>query len=954
FCVNHIKFIPVIIKDHVCAEVCPSIVFSGVYENGNVTCPPRYYFCAETEGCAVCKKENNPCPAGLVYCVEEEVCAVNCSQTDQCTPGFVFCEDMQVCLPSCNSTVFCSTNEIFCPRTQSCSNISECYQNESSCSFTLNVTSTSITCLREEACPQDSSCCPSENGLPICVTASGVPLTTDEVPYPTIAMFTDTLDAVEITFTTALTPQGPLNCSKVFDERSLKLFGQDPGCVSVADTLVVQLGREALVEPGDLLSLQPGNEIYNRDGSSPEKFEATGNMKLEDATSPLTPYFELFGPREVCGGTINITVVDVSADASHEMEYFRSIFPMDTSDPTIYFGLHVLELEISRQQNTDPRLLSFSSNQLKDDIDYIIIFTARNRLGIETYLPTIHKVRRTTKPLALTLIGPKLVDSYDDVTFSVSVDVCADVNTATSEFQFTWSTDSTEFSLAAYSGSSVTITNEHLVGGKSYAISVSVSVNGSNALRGEASSSFYVKKPSLSPWIDPESLVVGDQTPYFVLEGTPYLNVDPTTATQENVLVEWSCSRQMASTSCFNTTVVTNENTLIVPSGLLEPESYNITFKATRSLFEAKAQSRVTVRPGNVPLVHVKRSEVGPVSPTERLVINGYITSDVYVKVWWEGVVEKEFATTSLDGLTPSFESRNYSNPVVKRPFPLLIPAANAEWPGLMGGTRYKFALIAEPMNGGERGRAEIIVETDQPPTGGSFQVEPPSGVALQTPFTMNATKGWKDNPQDYPLKYTISYQINDEDPGTPVKIFTGIPPFIENVILPGGETTRALATAKAAVMLGDSQSKTLFQDVVDKIAETYNTGEDPAVARTSAIALRSEKPEFDFLVGEYLVLASLDDDENNQVSLGSDVIGTYSIWQSNDQFYYSACVGSAEIMSDLAKQVAGESLRGPLILLQFYNPVTGSQMAMEPLSVPMTFKIPVENVEVDEGDMLA
>ncbi|XP_076310746.1 uncharacterized protein LOC143225368 isoform X2 [Tachypleus tridentatus] len=1120
--------------DHVCAEVCPSIVFSGVYENGSITCPPRYYFCGETEGCAVCKKESNPCPAGMVYCVEQEMCTFNCSQTDQCTPGLVFCEDLKVCLPSCNGTVFCSENEIFCPRTKLCSNISECYQNESSCTFTLNVTSTSITCLQDEACPQNTSCCPTENGLPICVTDSGVPLCTDKVPYPTNAIFTNTLDAVKITFTTALTPQGPLNCSKVFDEKTFKLLGQDSDCVSVADTLVIQLGRQALLEPGNLLLLQPGNEIYNRDGSSPEKFEATGNVKLEDATSPLTPYFELFGPREVCGGTINITVVDISADASHEMEYFRSIFPMDTSDPTIYFGLHVLQLEISRQQNTNPRLLSFSSDQLKNDIDYIIIFTAKNRLGTETFLPAVHKVKRTTKPLALTLLGPKFVDSNDDIIFSVSVDVCADVDTATSEFQFTWSTDSTDFSLAAYSGNSAKITSENLVAGKQYAISVSVSVNRSNTLRVDASSSFFVKKPSLSPWIDPESLIVGDQTPYFVLEGTPYQNVDPTTAIQENVLVEWSCSQQMAPTFCFNTTVVTNENTLIVPTGFLDPESYNVTFKITRSPFQTKTQSRVTVRPGNLPLVHVKRSKVGLVSPTERLIINGYVTSDVNVKIWWENVVEKEFATTSLDGLTPSFEPRNYSSPMIKRPFPLLIPATNDEWGGLMGGARYKFALIAEPVNGGEQGRADIIVETDQPPSGGSFLVKPQSGVALQTPFSMNATKGWKDNPQDYPLKYTISYQLGDEDPGTPVKIFTGTPPFIENVILPGdshvtssvtavvkvcggvscssinqtvtvnpvaslspeefeklktnvftmlneGETTQALATAKAAAMLGDSQSKTLFQDVVDKIAKIYNTGltadttntaiadealefinlslislenatirsdtllnlvelsrkiterltksltssylikrdvfsettlprinnflpsldeytvnilltvqtlqvntttsnssdvvkliqdstavylagmcqyiiirEDPAVVRTSVIALRSEKLEFEFLAGENLVLASLDDNENNKVSLGSDVIGTYRIWQSNDQFYYSACVGSAEIKSSLAKQIAGESLRGPLIELQFYNPVTGSQMAIEPLSVPMVLEIPVENVEVDEGEMLA
>ena len=49
----------------------------------------------------------------------------------------------------------------------------------------------------------------------------------------------------------------------------------------------------------------------------------------------------------------------------------------------------------------------------------------------------------------------------------------------------------------------------------------------------------------------------------------------------------------------------------------------------------------------------------------------------------------------------------------------------------------------------------------DTPPWGGQFTVDPTSGVAMATVFTLN-TFGWVDEVSDYPLLYYMTYYVSD------------------------------------------------------------------------------------------------------------------------------------------------------------------------------------------------
>ncbi|XP_076332546.1 uncharacterized protein LOC143237318 [Tachypleus tridentatus] len=704
-----------------------------------------------------------------------------------------------------------------------------------------------------------------------------------DAPRPIKARFTDSLDNVLIMLSDSVRPEGLVNCSDVFNQSSLKLLGEDPTCISIANTLTIQLGREPELIPYDVLTFLLGNGLYNRDVPPELGLEAIGTVTVEEAVSPFTPYFELFGLAEVCGGNINITAHDVTADACHELDYFRTIYPTNTSDASIYFGLHDVQRKMSQQDSTgDPKRVTFSTDQLKEDIDYVVIITATNRFGGESYLPSIHRFRRTNKPLALTIQGPTVVDAQRDVTFTVIVGICEEMDMTTSTLQFIWSITPSVVDLSGFSGNTATVPKGNLQLGSAYTISVRVSVSSDESKWSNASVTTGVKRTSLQAVISSSHLVVGDQTP-FTLDGA--LSFDPSNAAGDLQLL-WSCSDLVTTnTSCFGTSQLVNDQILAVPARSLLPNTYFITLKVSKGDRYAETQTTVTIRQGELPVVYIKSKKAGRINPNERLVVEGFVTSRANVTIYWEVVVDKEYSLPSLNGVTSSVVPRYYSSSLVDRPFPLLIPAVNERWTGLLSGALYKFRLTANPLDGGEPGFADVAIESNKPPVGGRFEVEPTSGFPLTTSFTLDATEGWVDYPLDYSLSYAFSYRLNRNDVDTPIATITGAPPLVENVILPEGQTSevivqvkvcdvlnsctttkrtvstqplssfltsdfdnlnktvvqylnqgdqiRALSVARATVLTLNSEqygefivrSQTLFQDVVDNMAESYSIG---------------------------------------------------------------------------------------------------------------------------------
>ncbi|XP_076330712.1 uncharacterized protein LOC143236320 [Tachypleus tridentatus] len=566
------------------------------------------------------------------------------------------------------------------------------------------------------------------------------------------------------------------------------------------------------------------------------------------------------------------------------MDYFMSIFPTDTSDPTIYFGLHELQRLISKQGTTHKtNVVTFSSDHLKENIGYVIIITATNRFGGESYLPSTHRVKRVTKPLALTLLGPNVIEARHDVTFTVIVDICGELDMTTSSLLFKWSIFPSIVDLSGFAGTTATIPKGYLQLDNSYNVSVKVYLNPDQSQWRDVTRPIRLKRMNLQAIISSSNLMVGNQTS-FKLDGA--LSSDPSNAAGKLQLL-WSCTEQMSSgSSCFGSSVLVNEKALTIPAGELLPNTYLITLQVFKGSRFAQSQTTVTVREGELPVVYIKKRKGGRINPTERVVIDGYVTSRANVTLRWDVMVEREYALSSLEGVTSLVKQRNYSLSSVDRPFPLLIPEMDQQWAGLLGGAHYKFRLTAQPMDGGKLGYSDVIIETNDPPIGDMLEVEPLSGYALNTSFTLKAGEDWRDSPQDYPLIYVFSYRRTKNDVDTTITRISGAPPVVKDVVLPGvpggatslivqvkvcdtlnlcitkertvtihtssswtaddfdllnktvlkylneGDQVRAFSVATAAALtlnsdqFGDlaDRSNILFQDVVDKMAKSYQT----------------------------------------------------------------------------------------------------------------------------------
>jgi hypothetical protein len=79
----------------------------------------------------------------------------------------------------------------------------------------------------------------------------------------------------------------------------------------------------------------------------------------------------------------------------------------------------------------------------------------------------------------------------------------------------------------------------------------------------------------------------------------------------------------------------------------------------------------------------------------------------------------------------------------------------------MVPGVTYNFRLEASNSLNGEKSVVAFEVRTNDSPTGGLLDVFPNYGFAMDTIFEI-ATKSWEDDPDDYPLEYSIFTYILD------------------------------------------------------------------------------------------------------------------------------------------------------------------------------------------------
>jgi hypothetical protein len=187
------------------------------------------------------------------------------------------------------------------------------------------------------------------------------------------------------------------------------------------------------------------------------------------------------------------------------------------------------------------------------------------------------------------------------------------------------------------------------------------------------------------------------------------------------------------------------------PEGL----SYVVTLTVSQGGRASAANTTLTVKPGQLPLVSIAGAAAlapgAKADPGAQLVLLANATPFVpgAVTTRW-AVVAQSPQPGALLNLSDAAVA---ATPVTS--VSMVIRAG-----ALAPGTRYTFSLTATDAAGGV-GQANATVATASAPRGGSVYVTPDAGEALSTPFSLVAA-GWTADADELPLSYAAEYMLGD------------------------------------------------------------------------------------------------------------------------------------------------------------------------------------------------
>jgi hypothetical protein len=228
----------------------------------------------------------------------------------------------------------------------------------------------------------------------------------------------------------------------------------------------------------------------------------------------------------------------------------------------------------------------------------------------------------------------------------------------------------------------------------------------------------------------------------------------------------WSCTLVSVSGSygsnCLSVLGITNPNSAtlrIAPLKLNSNNTYSFRLKISSTLFGRVRTSEATLDvqiQSNlievVQVITVVSSGTSLINPSNKIVIDGFISSNTGVTATWSYLSSESFSlpTSSLGPIEKSFSNTQSTN----INFPLILPK-NV----FVGDRPHSFRLTALSPSGSSF-HSTVTITPNGAPVGGTFVVNPPSGYAFFTSFTMLCSS-WIDSVTDYPLSYQFFYQFS-------------------------------------------------------------------------------------------------------------------------------------------------------------------------------------------------
>jgi hypothetical protein len=272
----------------------------------------------------------------------------------------------------------------------------------------------------------------------------------------------------------------------------------------------------------------------------------------------------------------------------------------------------------------------------------------------------------------------------------------------------------------------------------------------------------------------------------------------------------WACTRYNPSfgTSCGIENFLASMNTsaLFIPPGVLPSNSsYSLSVTVQDDSGNTASTSVIiAIIESATPEISIG-SVLQKYNAQQSIILSGSVTTVRAATVSWsvDDINSTSLATRTSSPITQNLNTGSF---VIQLGF---LPYA------LVPGQSYVLRFTAKYPDSTRSATASVTVTINIPPSSGILDVSPTTGAALNTTFFMN-THHWTDNPDDYPLTYTMAYYDLDVSNLNIVKS-SSILPYASVYFGPGlaSMNYKIFSTVIASDIFGGTANRTVNVTVV-------------------------------------------------------------------------------------------------------------------------------------------
>jgi REJ domain len=283
---------------------------------------------------------------------------------------------------------------------------------------------------------------------------------------------------------------------------------------------------------------------------------------------------------------------------------------------------------------------------------------------------------------------------------------------------------------------------------------------------------------------------------------------------------QWSCtlgSITSLGADCNVTLKGSNTSTLVIPPNSLDVKKvYNFVVLVSAKDGRSSSQTVVVtpVDKGSAQLQIL--STFVQFNPGSKLVVDSNIFAQFDVIAFWN-ISSSLDNSVSFSSSTPSKQTFTKYDAAKNIHFPLSVPAY-----ALRGGISYTFRLTVYPSGKVSLATfSEVVLRANSPPSGGYLAIQPRSGFALVTNFSISSP-GFTADISSFPLSYTFTYRVSQNSANLTIAS-ASTRAFTVSALPAGFPDLHNLITVSSQASDIFLSSTSVFQNVTVNVSPTAN-----------------------------------------------------------------------------------------------------------------------------------